>query len=699
MKKLFTIVLISILAVGFTRAQTVVFSEDFSHGIPSGWGNSGISGGSNNPYAVFHGTTSGSHGAYGTPTDFINSPTKANGFVIFDSDSLDNGGVAGAFGLGPAPAPQTVDLTTTAINVAGFPYLRLQFYQYFRNFNSLTSFGVSTDSVNWVMDTINGSVATNANIPSNSRVSQDISSIVSGHSQIWLRFHMEADYYFWMIDDISIITLPSYDLAITSSQGVYGNTNFNLFYSSIPVSQADSFIALTRYKTIGIATETNCNATFTELKGGVLVTTKGSDTVPTLAYLRDTFTYNTFNFTGKGNYAVGISVSADSADFDPTNNTDTIKVAVSDSVYSINSSLQDIGGYYVARTLASTSFRWGTLFDVTNADTVTSITTAMDGGTTSTHAGAILNATIYQVVDSIINGAEILWYDPNNPIISTFPKTLAAGDLSPTRTGAVVPIVMPIDISTGQPGVSYPSILAPGLYWVAISGTPAPNDSMVVAAATPFANGGQAIVEQNNQLLFYNTTQAVYCNMNFGRSRHSLLTASFTYAPALPKRGQSTLFTATSNASSNATYRWTLTGLIYTSLSDTRYGQTMRDTFADADSILVCLTVRDGNDSVTVCQRMKVRDFGAGIDDVQAMSASLVPNPSTGMVTIHADDVNGKVAISITNVIGEEVKHITEQTTGSLHKSYNLSDLSDGVYIVKIQNGENSITRKLSISK
>src|SRR5579871_6049032 len=108
----------------------------------------------------------------------MTSPTAANGFLLFDSDSLDNGAVAGNFGLGPAPAPQVVTLTTTAINIATTPFVRLQFYQYFRNLNSTTVIAVSTDSLNWFLDTINTTITVNLNTASNNKVTVDLSPYI-----------------------------------------------------------------------------------------------------------------------------------------------------------------------------------------------------------------------------------------------------------------------------------------------------------------------------------------------------------------------------------------------------------------------------------------------------------------------------------------------------------------------------------------
>jgi hypothetical protein len=88
------------------------------------------------------------------------------------------------------------------------------------------------------------------------------------------------------------------------------------------------------------------------------------------------------------------------------------------------------------------------------------------------------------------------------------------------------------------------------------------------------------------------------------------------------------------------------------------------------------------------------------VNEVSSLSSTrLSPNPTTGNVTISTDNVTGNLSIGITNLLGEEVKHFNETAGGSFTKSYNLSDLSTGVYIVKIQNGDNSVTKRLSVTK
>ena len=170
MKQIFTLVLIgftslyaqnrsafnlrSSLFSDFTESQsnvyngpeTVIWSETFGNGIPTGWSTSGTANGSANTNAVWvyrgpsttPSNATGSRGAYAGPASTgqlpILSPTASNGFVIFDSDYLDNAGTVGNFcaasGIAVlACAPHYSTLTTSTINLQQHSNVELRFYQ------------------------------------------------------------------------------------------------------------------------------------------------------------------------------------------------------------------------------------------------------------------------------------------------------------------------------------------------------------------------------------------------------------------------------------------------------------------------------------------------------------------------------------------------------------------------------------------
>ncbi len=128
-------------------SETPIWSEDFASGIPSTWLNFGTANLVSDTDAVweYRGTatnpsnTVGSRGAYMSNQTPMSSATASNGFVIFDSDFLDNAGVAGNFGNGIAAAPHVAELITDMIDLTQHSIVDLSFTQYYRRFGWTTT--------------------------------------------------------------------------------------------------------------------------------------------------------------------------------------------------------------------------------------------------------------------------------------------------------------------------------------------------------------------------------------------------------------------------------------------------------------------------------------------------------------------------------------------------------------------------------
>ena len=709
MKKLFSLVLITLVALGYTKAQVdTVYKQNFSGGIPAGWANFGTSNGSPNTWVKWRFTTAGCHDAYDNGAK-ITSPTAANGFLLFDSDSLDNGAQAGNFGNGPAPAPQVVTLTTTAINIASTPYVRLQFYQYFRNLQSNTVLGISTDSSNWFFDTLNTSITVNVNTPSNDKQIIDLSPYIAqgaNTGKLYLSWIMDpAYYYFWQIDDILITSLPDYDLTAKQAFGSKGTTG--LFYGSIPVSQftsTDSFQAFATYGNTGSVTQSNINTNFNLLKGTALVDSALADpVVASLPYGVDTTVTpaRQFGTNGIAKYTVAVDVrSSDSANFDAGTNRDSLYFSVTDSVFSNSTSLAvGSSAYYLLEQNQGVSFTLGNLYEVTQTDTVTSVTTALLGGTGNTSPGSIVQASIYAVT-----AGNTLSYSSNQPVVSTYNKTLTSGNITAINAANVVPVTLPINFQTGN------AVLAPGLYWVGVSASYTPDSNVILATTLKTQTGclaGAPDPSVQNTLQAFNVG-VPYVNMNFGHAS-SLLWANWSRNPSTSpvKAGQNVTFTGSSNASVNATYTWTFysdsdayyesydTGKVVT----TSFPQSSTS-FTGKDVINACVTVHDGGNSVTYCNTVNVRPLGVGINETTLLNdVSLAPNPTNGKVNVTVDGISGPVSIIVENLLGEVVKTFEGEANGSFNKTYDLSALSNGIYLVKVTNGGAAATKKLSISK
>jgi len=208
-------------------SEAVIWSQDFASGIPASWSNMDAisTGAALWEYRGAGGTLpadSGSLGAYATSTNVITSASAANGFIIMDSDFLDNAGIQGNFGGGIAPAPHQTLLITETIDLLNETNIDLAFTQYYRRFagpGGLQSVPASYVDVSidggttWPHTlTYNADIAVNSATSTNDMEARDISAWVAGQSNVKLRFRFDGEYYFWMLDDIELISTPKFRL-------------------------------------------------------------------------------------------------------------------------------------------------------------------------------------------------------------------------------------------------------------------------------------------------------------------------------------------------------------------------------------------------------------------------------------------------------------------------------------------------------
>jgi hypothetical protein len=115
----------------------------------------------------------------------------------------------------------------------------------------------------------------------------------------------------------------------------------------------------------------------------------------------------------------------------------------------------------------------------------------------------------------------------------------------------------------------------------------------------------------------------------------------------------------------------------------------------------VCLTATGECDENTTCQMVRAWN-GVGINENNgANNISIYPNPASNLLTIEADGVNGNVmSVEISNISGQIVMNSQlNDFNGYAKEQLDISELTKGVYFVKIYTNEVTTTKRLVVQK
>jgi hypothetical protein len=151
-----------------------------------------------------------SEGAYWSDTNPVASPSQANGIAIFDSDYMDNNGIAGNFGQGVSPSAHRGELISPPIDLSGYTdeSIMLKFYSLYRNFqidelsiaastDNGTSWGPAVDYRTYQADVSEGFVY----VPFPAGTLAGVINL----TQVRIKFIFEGDYYFALVDDVTVM--------------------------------------------------------------------------------------------------------------------------------------------------------------------------------------------------------------------------------------------------------------------------------------------------------------------------------------------------------------------------------------------------------------------------------------------------------------------------------------------------------------
>ncbi len=307
-------------------------ASEFSGGL-NGWTTVGIT----CPGAIWVWKADGKadKGAYssGSGSLGIQSASLANGAMVFDSDFYDNAGIANNLGKGPCPSPHAAELISPVINLTGKGALSIRFNQYFRNFVTKTQVAYSLDGGNsWSNPiTFNQDIALNQATPRN-----DVKTIslkgATGTDKFRVKFIFDGDYYFWIIDDVQIISRPAHDMRVNRDWFAIAPNYLT------PASQVEKFGFLADIENLGATPQSNVKLNMTiktDPAGATVYTADQSYGTVKVDTVIENISFGGFTPPAKKEkYSATYTISADSTDNELSNNSINFKFEVTDSVFS-----------------------------------------------------------------------------------------------------------------------------------------------------------------------------------------------------------------------------------------------------------------------------------------------------------------------------------------------------------------------------
>lgn len=362
----------------------------------------------------------------------------------------------------PNPGTQATEVTYTLtssspINIAalgGTNHVSLEFEQYGARYNDLQEIQISTNGSTWVsvgnnldkplLTASGGSAYPNPDVKK-----VNLSTVLPANpTNVWIRFRWTTNLqnpvgnpnawitYGWYIDNLKIVTNPTNDLTVISKYWGTPNPNsawlflwtYGLNYYQIPVTQTAPIDFEIKAYNAGINTQPNTSYDI-NVNSGVFTTSSANFNITSL----DTVTLtasNQFTPPGIGNYEIVHSLSSDSIDDVPTNNSiANTNIAVTNYIYA-----RDNGTPSGATSNGLDGFEAGNFFDVWSTQELK----AIDVKLYNAQGGTVIGTEIFVKVYSIVQ--------PGGNFIlesESAPSAVTLADLNTEKTMYLtVPIVL-----------------------------------------------------------------------------------------------------------------------------------------------------------------------------------------------------------------------------------------------------------------
>lgn len=314
--------------------ETVIWEDQFDGGFGD-WTVNNISC-AGNPIDTFElwrwsafGNTTGSSCGDNT----IISPSVCNGAAVFASDAYDNlPGADCGTGGGPCPAVQIGELISPPIDLSNSTAagVSLRFYQTVRQFQSTFFVGYSIDGgVTWDSTEINQDIPLNETNDDTPVIKIPLVGAV-GQPDVRVKFRYEANYYYWIIDDVQIVEQEANNLRV--------NENFYATPANAmtPLSQVEPVVFLADIENVGAVDQSDVilNMSITDQDNNEVFSADNDyGTVEANTIVENVLFEDTYTPDAEGLFNGTYSISSDAEDDDPSNNTQAFEFMVSDTVF------------------------------------------------------------------------------------------------------------------------------------------------------------------------------------------------------------------------------------------------------------------------------------------------------------------------------------------------------------------------------
>jgi PKD repeat protein len=138
------------------------------------------------------------------------------------------------------------------------------------------------------------------------------------------------------------------------------------------------------------------------------------------------------------------------------------------------------------------------------------------------------------------------------------------------------------------------------------------------------------------------------------------------------------------------TYSWNF-GDSHTSTQDTA-----QHAYTSAGIYNVTLTVSDGNRLATSVQTVTITGTTTALNSLSNANISVYPNPTNGELNI--SNTNAVTSVDVLDIVGHTVISVPN-TLNNAEMHFSLDNLQNGMYFVRMNAADGSLTRRINIIK